>query len=115
MSRSTTAQLEDTLTDLWNRERAYETALNNYADAHYAYKISYAKAFREAEGTVSARELAALESCSNQYKRDLQTEAVAAFTKEALRDAQMALTARQSLLKADRETEFGAINSRHSA
>lgn len=115
MSRSTQSQIEDVLSELWRREVAYEKAVLEYAEAHYEFKLKHAVEYRKSNGTIDDRKNSALEACAKEYKRDLQTEAVMSFTKEALKDTQMALSARQSLLKADRETEFGQINSRHSA
>lgn len=115
MSRSTQSQIEDVLSELWRREQAYEKAVLEYAEAHYEFKLKYAVEYRKANGTIDDRKNTALEMCAKEFKRDLQTEAVMAFTKESLKDSQMSLSARQSLLKADRETEFGQMNTRHSA
>lgn len=95
------ADIEQALIALWERESAYRDAVIADAEAEYAYKIAQAAAYLKAEGTEKARSAEALVAVAAEYKTHLECEAVKVFTREALMDAQAALSARQSLLSYD--------------
>lgn len=90
--------IERALTTLAEREKAYETALMRSASAEHAYKIKFAGAFLQGEGTVKEREMNAEQLCDAELKERLVSEAETAILKEKLRDCAAALSARQSIL-----------------
>lgn len=100
--------VEYAITEIQSRETVFKTALESDAEAEHRFKIGKAKAYLNAEGTEKAREATAILETSDLYLDHLKKKAVKEFTKESLRDAQDALTARQSILKYERETDFGA-------
>lgn len=109
MSRSTRLTdreqiLEDTLAIVADREQAFEDACVQYADAESEYRVRFAKAYLAAEGTEKARNSEAIIAVENFLRERDRLEAVKEFTKEKLRDAQAAVSARQSLLNADLRT-----------
>lgn len=104
--------LEKSLTELYSREEALRTALNNAAEIEAEYKLKLAKEYRLAEGTVKDRENLALEKCKEEYIAYVKADAVRAFTKEAMRNSQQALSARQSLLTASVKSDLGYANDK---
>lgn len=114
MSRSETHQLEQSLTEIYNREKEYEEACIADAEAEHIYKVKNATKFLEGEGTVDARKAQALVDCAKEHKAYLMANAVRDFTKEKLRDSQQALSARQSLLTASVRSDLGyAVDRRN--
>lgn len=110
MSRSQPDEIEISLSTLWDREQAFETAVRDDADAEHAFKMKQARAFLDADGTEKARAAKALVDSGKLYLDHLQKKAVKEFTREKLRDAQDALSARQSLLKYAAQTDFKYTN-----
>lgn len=108
----TANQLEESLTELYSREQALQKACVDAAEIEGEYKLKLAKEYRLAEGTVKDRESVALEKCEKEYLAYLRAEAVRAFTKEAMRNSQQALSARQSLLTASSRSDQGYSNDR---
>lgn len=104
--------LEDSLRELWQREKDYESACLAAADSEHAFKIKQAKEFKSAEGSVEARKADALIACDNEYKNYLTADAVKDFTKVKMIDIQQATNARQSLLSAAAKSDFNHANSR---
>lgn len=96
--------LEEALDAVADREKAYQEACTEYADAESEYRIKKAAAYLEAEGTEKAREAASIKQVEKLLRERNRTEAIKDFTKEKLRDAQLATSARQSLLNADVRT-----------
>lgn len=111
MSRSVKSDVETTLAAIEEREKAYGEALNKDAEAEHQYKVEKAKAFLAAEGTEKARESASIIAVDKWMLEHLKKKAVKEFTREALRDAQDALSARQSLLSYEAKTNFGYANN----
>jgi hypothetical protein len=107
MSRSNQNGIEAGISTLWDREKAFEDALQAHADAEHLFKVRNAEEFLKADGSVEARKAQALVNCKELHKDYLKKEAIATFTKEKLRDAQGALSARQSLLSYEARTNFG--------
>jgi len=111
MSRSeTNEQTEKTLAEIWRREKAFGEAVQASADAEHLWKIEKAKAFLAADGTEKAREAKAMIDTEDLHKDFLTKQAAMRFLREKLRDAQSALSARQSLMSYDAKTNFGYTN-----
>jgi len=107
MSRSTQTNIESALRAVDERESEFGVALQNDAEAKHRYEMKQAQEFLDAEGTVDARKAIALKNCDVEYLDYLKKKAVKEFTREKLKDAQDALSARQSLLKYEAQTNFG--------
>ncbi len=105
-------QLEQSLTELYSREQALQKACIEAAEIEGEYKLKYAKEYRLAEGTVKDRESEALEKCAKEYLAYIKADAVRAFTKEAMRNSQQALSARQTLLTASSRGDLGYANDK---
>lgn len=103
----TQKSVEETLTMIWQRESDYEEACNEQAEAEHNYKLNDAKSFLAADGNIKEREATALIANQKLHLDYLQKKARKEFTKEKLRDAQDALSARQSLLSYEAKTNFG--------
>lgn len=96
--------LEQALDAVAEREEAYGEVCKSYFDAESEYRIQKAEAYLAAEGTEKAREAASIKKVEKLLRERNRAEAVRDFTKEKLRDAQLAVSARQSLLNADLRT-----------
>lgn len=103
----TPENVETAISELYNREEAFADAVQDDAIAEHAYKVDKAKAFLRATGTEKAREAQSIVDTENLYLDHLKKKAIKEFTREKLRDAQDALSARQSLLKYETQTSFG--------
>lgn len=101
MSRSLKSDIEDTLSKLWDRETEYGTALDAAAIAEHNLKLKDAEEFLKAEGTIDAKKATALKNCADLHLDYLKKKAVKEFTRVKLQDAQDALSAQQSLLRAE--------------
>lgn len=101
MSLSETTQVENSISEIYDREKAYETACVDEAEAEHTFKMKQAREFLDAEGSVEARKATALVACDTLYLDYLKKSAVRDFTKEKLRDSQQVLSARQSILSAN--------------
>lgn len=108
MSRSNQDNIETSLSMLWDREQAFEQAAIEDAEAEHEFKMRHAKEFLTAEGSVEARKASALVASETLHANYLKKKAVKEFTREKLRDAQDALSARQSLLSYEAKTNFGS-------
>ncbi len=100
--------VEKAIRTVHEREGDYQTAVENEALAEHEFKVQNAKEFLKASGGAEIRKMEALVATENLHKDYLTKQAIAAFTKEKLKDAQAALSARQSLLRFDTNTNFGA-------
>lgn len=107
MSRSTQNDIETSLSEIWQREKDFQEACQNAARAKHNFKMQYAAAYLKAEGTLPVKDAIALLKCKDAHLEHVNTDAVYEFTKEKLRDAQSALSARQSLLKFEMATSSG--------
>ena len=109
MSRSTIPtdkeqDLEAALNAVSEIEEGFEKVLTDAVNAKADDEIEYAKAFLKAEGTEKAREAQA-KIDTERFKRErYRTEAVREFQRTKLQDAQAAVSARQTLLKANLRT-----------
>jgi len=92
--------VQDTLTEMYQRENDFRDTCLAEADTEHAYKIAKAKAYLTAEGTEKAREAQSVVDTDVLLNEYLQAKARKEFTKEKIKDVQNALTARQSLLSA---------------
>lgn len=90
---------------------AFKTALEEDAQAEHLAKVEKAKAFLKAEGTEKARDAQSVVDSDKYLLDHLKKKAIKEFTREALRDAQDALSARQSLLKYEAQTNFGSMSA----
>jgi hypothetical protein len=99
--------LEACLDAIWSRENDFEIACTDLAEAEHAFKIKEAKEFLSADGSVDARKATALVNCEALHGDYLKKKAIKEFSREKLRDAQDALSARQSLLSYEVKTNFG--------
>lgn len=106
MSRSNQNNIERSLADIWTREQEFGDAGQGDAEAEHAFKIKNAKEFLAADGSVEARKATALLACEKEHLDYLKKKAIKEFTREKLRDAQDALSARQSLLSYEAKTNF---------
>ena len=97
-------QLEAALERIPDLEEAFQKACVDYASAESDYRVAKAKAYLHAEGTEKAREAHAILRTENLLRERDRTEAIKEVTKEKLRDAQQAISARQSLLNASVRT-----------
>mgnify|MGYP003655705094 CR=1 FL=1 len=101
------SNLETTLTELYKREQAYGKALNEDVIAEHAYKMKKAEMFLLSEGTEKVKEAESVAQSKTEYLTHLTARAAKMFAKEKLADAQKALSARQSLLAADGQSDKG--------
>lgn len=97
-------QLEAALDMLFDREKAYEDACKEFASAESEYRVQYAKEYLIASGAVEERKQTAMSKVARFLAERERTEAIRDFTKEKVRDAQLAVSARQSLLSSARRT-----------
>jgi hypothetical protein len=97
-------QLEQALDAVAEIEPDFESALLTAADADTEYEIAYAKAYLAAEGTIQNRENAAKVASAKYLKARNDAKAVKEFLRAKLKDRQDAVSARQSLLRADLRT-----------
>lgn len=86
------------------REAAFEESCKVFATAESDYRIAYAEAFLKAEGTEKARHSTATIEVEKFLRERDRAEAVKEFTREKLKDCQITISARQSLLYADVQT-----------
>jgi hypothetical protein len=93
-------KLEKALNELASREKDLEQVLTRDAEAEHEYKVQYAKAFLKAEGTVDERKSRAAVETEKFLKDHLTRQAQLVFVKTKIKDAQDAVSARQSLLSA---------------
>jgi hypothetical protein len=97
-------QLEATLNALDGLEEAYQEALTKYFDAEAEYRIAKADAFLKSEGTEKARDAQAIKETQKLLRERNKAEAVKEFMKAKIKDAQDAVSARQSLLNSSLKT-----------
>lgn len=94
-------QLEAALSRVTELEAAYGEALVAAAEAESEYRVRFSKAYLAASGTEQARKSIAICEVERFLRERDRTEAIKEFMREKLRDAQAAVSARQSLLKVD--------------
>lgn len=115
MSRSNQTSVENTLTMLWDRESSFEKAAMDDAEAEHAYKMQQARTFLAADGTEKARAAKSLVDSEALHLDHLKKKAVKEFTREKLKDAQSALSARQSILTAASRSDQNYANNKEIA
>ncbi len=81
-------------------------ALLDAADAEHTYRVENARKYLAATGSIEARKAQATIDCEHLMLERLRKDAKKEFAMEAVRDARQALSARQSLLKADADKVF---------
>lgn len=91
---------------MFAREETLKEALFAEADAEHTYKVEFAKRFLAGEGTIDAKKHQATLDTETFMLNRLKATAKREFAAEALRDARQALSARQSILKADTDKAF---------
>jgi hypothetical protein len=97
-------QLEAAMDAVANIQPDFEDACRKFADAESEYRVQFAKEFLNASGAVEERKQKAIQAVERFLRERDKTEAIKEFTKEKLRNAQAAVSARQSLLSADVRT-----------
>lgn len=97
-------KLERALAALAEREEAYEKACYEFADAESEYRTQFAREFLLADGAVELKKQTAINKVAKHLKERDKKEAIRDFTKEKVKDAQLAVSARQSLLSSARRT-----------
>jgi phage I-like protein len=108
-------QLEAVLDRLPFLEEAYEEACRDYAEASTNYRVAKAQAYLNAEGTIQQRENTATDKTANLLRERDRTEAIKEAVYMKLRDCQLVISARQSLLRVDMNTSAalgGGYNGR---
>jgi hypothetical protein len=108
-------QLEAALDRLPDLEGEFEKACKEYAGAESDYRVAKAKAYLHAEGTEKAREASAVISTEKLLRERDRTEAIKEFTYQKIKDCQLVISARQSLLRVDMNTSAalgGGYNGR---
>lgn len=103
----TAANLEKALLEMFRRESAFEDACMDLASAEHIFKMKQAKQIKLATGTVDEKKATALIECEVEHSAYKIAEAVKEALKEKLRDAQAAVSARQSILSAEAKGNFG--------
>lgn len=97
-------RLEQALYAVEQMEPDYEKALIDAADAETRYRVRKAEEYLKAEGSIQAREAAAIIAVRQLLEERNRTEAVKDFLKVKMKDRQDAVSARQSLLSAEVKT-----------
>lgn len=97
-------QLEAALERVATLEEDFEKACIAHADAESEYRVQFAKQYLLAEGTEKARNSEAIVAVERFLRDRDSKEAIKEFTREKLRDAQAAVSARQTLLKSSLDT-----------
>lgn len=97
-------QLEQALEAVADIEPDFESALLTCADAEAEYEVEWSKAYLKAEGSIEARKAAATIATHALLKAKNDAKAVKEFLRAKLKDRQDAVSARQSLLRADLRT-----------
>jgi hypothetical protein len=96
--------LEQALDAVAEIESEFEKALTDAANAESDYEIEYAKAFLKADGTEKAREAKAKGEVERFLRERFTKRAIRDFMKEKMHNRQTAVSARQTLLKSDQNT-----------
>lgn len=109
---SNEANIQKCLSELWERERAYEIARTELGDADYEYSIKFATEFLAAEGGAEMRKQLATMATKDEFLRLTKAKAMVNILNVKIRDAQKALNGRQSLLSASAKADFHHANSR---
>lgn len=97
-------ELDAALDRLFDRSAELQRALTDAAQAESDYRIQFAKAFLNAEGTIDNRKNVAILGVEKYLRERDRTEAIKDFTKEFVKAAQIECSARQSLLSAETRT-----------
>lgn len=97
-------QLEKALEAVANIEPDFHSALLDAADIDAEYEIEFAKHYLKGEGSIEARKADATVKTAELLKARNNRRAVKEFLRTKLKDAQDAVSARQSLLRADLRT-----------
>jgi hypothetical protein len=92
--------IEQAISELFKREKAYTAAVHEYTEAEHLYKEARAHAYLAADGTVADRNAIADLECIKEYQCKIKAEATLAMTKVLLEDCRNVLSARQSILSA---------------
>lgn len=90
--------IQKSLTSIWSREQAFVTACLDEAAAEHEYKVAKARAYLQADGTEKTREASSVVDTETLFSKYLIAKATKEFSAAKLRDAQNALSARQSIL-----------------
>lgn len=97
--------LDNLLLELPKVEQALHAAAVADADAESDYKVESAKEILKADGTEKVKLALALVNTSAKFKTHLKARAEYEFLKEKIRDLRQAISARQSILSAEKESD----------
>lgn len=97
-------QLEQALDAVADIEPDFQSALLTAAETEADYEVEWAKAYLAADGTIEARKSQATIDTAKYLKEKNNAKAVKEFLRAKLKDRQDAVSARQSLLRADLRT-----------
>jgi hypothetical protein len=97
-------KLDAAIEHMFGLEDAYELALIGEADAEYAYDQGFAEEHLKASGTLPDKKEIATQKTAQQQKAHLRAKAAAKFLAVKVKNAQTAVSARQSLLNANLKT-----------
>jgi hypothetical protein len=103
---TTEERVDKAIETMFAREKTLKEALMDHADAEHTYRVELAKKYLAGEGSIEARKANATIQCEAYLLARLKADAKREFAGEALRDARQALSARQSILKADVDKVF---------
>ena len=94
-------RLEQMIEKMFAREATLKEALFTAGDAEYEYRVAYAEAYQNAEGSIQAREAQAILDCKHLLKARKRADAVKEIATAEMYNVRQALSARQSILKAE--------------
>lgn len=99
------SEIEKALFEMASRETEVKTSGVEDAVKEHAYKIAFAKAILSAEGTEAVKKAQATISTEAQFLAHLKAKATYEFAKEKLRDVRQAISARQTIVSAEKESD----------
>lgn len=94
-------KIERAIEELARREKAFEKAQEEFANAEYEYRQAKAKEFLSADGTDKTRESISIKKSAAQMKRKIKAEAQVHLLRTMLDDCRQVVSARQSILSAE--------------
>jgi hypothetical protein len=98
-------RLEAAMESLGDLEDEFEKAIKDAYDDEAEHKVAFAVAFKKSNGTnADARKADATVETKESLKKHFKSSAVREFMKERMKNAQLAVEVRRSLLSADVRT-----------
>ncbi len=101
--------LEKAIAELASREREFIEAQKDFPGKKHEYKLKFACAIKQADGTEKVKEATAVQITSREYREFLEAEARLEIAKTLLYDVKSVIEARRSLLSNEKsERDFVA-------